>query len=74
MPEDVVDDLKQIPPQLGFSGYHSLMTVYIGQGLREDLERRDDDEKMSLFIESLPKQGVGDGVIASVMAEFNEVH
>jgi hypothetical protein len=41
MPEDVVEDLKRIAPQLGFSGYQPLMRAYIGQGLRADLERLD---------------------------------
>ena len=37
MPEDVVDELKQIAPLLGFSGYQPLIRTYIGQGLRQDL-------------------------------------
>ncbi len=39
MPEDVVEDLKCIAPVLGFSGYQPLIRGYIGQGLRADLER-----------------------------------
>lgn len=39
LPEDVVDDLKRIAPQLGFTAYQSLMRAYIGQGLRADFER-----------------------------------
>ena len=35
MPEDVIDDLKRIAPQLGFSGYQPLIRAYIGQGLRQ---------------------------------------
>ncbi len=31
MPEDVIDDLKQIAPALGFTGYQPLMRSYIGQ-------------------------------------------
>ena len=69
MPEDVVADLKRIAPQLGFSGYQPLMRAYVGQGLRQDLERLESEEKMSRFIESLRKQGIGDEVIASAMAE-----
>jgi hypothetical protein len=34
MPEDVIDDLKEIAPTLGFSGYQPVMRSYIGQGLR----------------------------------------
>jgi hypothetical protein len=39
MPEDVVEELKKIAPLLGFSGYQPLIRAYIGQGLRQDLER-----------------------------------
>ena len=39
IPEDVVEDLKRIAPLLGFSDYHPLIRAYIGQGLRQDLER-----------------------------------
>ena len=69
MPEDIVADLKRIAPQLGFSGYQPLMRAYVGQRLRQDLERLESEEKMSRFIESLRKQGIGDEVIASAMAE-----
>ena len=31
MPEDVIEDLKRIAPQLGFSGYQPLIRAYIGQ-------------------------------------------
>ena len=37
--EDVVDELKQIAPLLGFSGHQSLIRAYVGQGLRQDLEQ-----------------------------------
>ena len=40
-PEDVIDDLKQAAPLLGFSGYQPLIRAYVGQGLRVDLERLD---------------------------------
>ncbi len=42
LPEDVVDDLKRIAPQIGFTEYQSLMRAYIGQGLRADFERATD--------------------------------
>jgi hypothetical protein len=61
MPEDVVEDLKRIAPQLGFSGYQPLMRAYIGQGLRADLERLD-DEPIAQLIESLKREGVSEDV------------
>ena len=39
IPEDVIEDLKEIAPTLGFSGYQPLIRAYIGQGLRKDLAR-----------------------------------
>ena len=39
LPEDVIDDLKDIAASLGFSGYQPLVRSYIGQGLRKDQER-----------------------------------
>jgi predicted DNA binding CopG/RHH family protein len=37
IPEDVVEELKQLAPILGFSGYQPLIRAYIGQGMRADL-------------------------------------
>jgi len=69
MPEDVVADLKQIAPRLGFSGYQPLMRAYIGQGLRRDLERLESSQVMSSLIESLRKHGIEEEIIASAAAE-----
>ena len=57
MPEDVIDDLKEIAPMLGFSGYQPLMRSYIGQCLREDLERLD-GYQVDALTESLRRQGI----------------
>jgi len=32
LPEDVIEDLKEVAPALGFSGYQPLIRAYIGQG------------------------------------------
>jgi len=69
IPEDVVEDLRRVAPVLGFSGYQPLIRAYIGQGLRADLTRLEEDQIINDFIESLRKHGVEDEVIASVMAE-----
>lgn len=39
IPEDVIEDLKRIAPLLGFSGYQSLIRVYVGRGLRTDMAK-----------------------------------
>ena len=68
IPEDVIDDLKDIAPALGYSGYQPLIRAYIGRGLRKDLEKLDRSPGQALA-ESLRKRGMSDSVIAEVMAE-----
>jgi hypothetical protein len=63
MPADVIEDLKRIAPQLGFSGYQPLMRAYIGQGLRVDLELLD-SAPVARLIESLKREGVSEEVLA----------
>lgn len=72
MPEDVVDDLKRVAPLLGFSGYQPLMRSYIGQGLRNDLEKLDKDIELETFIARLKEKGVEDEIISSAIAETQE--
>ena len=68
IPEDVIEDLKAIAPTLGFSGYQPLIRAYIGQGLRKDLARLENDQ-VKLVVESLRRHGVNDQVIAEAIAE-----
>ena len=68
IPEDVIDDLKEVAPALGFSGYQPLIRSYIGQGLRKDLERLSDSPVQALA-ESLRKQGVADELISAAIAD-----
>jgi hypothetical protein len=68
VPQDVIDDLKEIAPTLGFSGYQPLMKAYIGQGLRKDLERMSGSQVQALT-ESLRKQGIADEKISAAIAE-----
>lgn len=70
MPEDVVEDLKRVAPVLGFSGYQPLIRAYIGQGLRQDLERLDRNPGIERLLESLRRQGVDEDVINSALAEM----
>jgi hypothetical protein len=71
-PDDVIDDLKEIAPRLGFSGYQPLIRAYVGQGLRSDLERLNEHPKLSHLVKSLRKHGVKDEVIASAIAEIRD--
>lgn len=68
MPEDVVEDLKRIAPILGFSGYQPLIRAYVGQGLRQDLDRLENDAVVAL-ISGLKKRGVSESVIEEALAE-----
>lgn len=68
MPEDVVEDLKRIAPKLGFSGYQPLIRTYIGQGLRKDLERLENDSVTAL-INSLRRRGISDDVLTEALSE-----
>ena len=68
IPEDVVDDLKRIAPLLGFSGYQPLMRAYIGQGLRADLEKLENDTVTAL-IGSLKRHGVDEELLNIALNE-----
>ena len=69
MPEDVVEDLKRIAPQLGFSGYQPLIRAYVGQGLRHDLARLESSPQLESFIEGLRRRGVKEDIITEAIAE-----
>lgn len=73
MPEDVLEDLKRVAPILGFSGYQPLIRTYIGQGLRQDLERLDRNPGLEKLLQSLRRQGVDEEVINSAVAEMRSV-
>ncbi|WP_017326692.1 hypothetical protein [Synechococcus sp. PCC 7336] len=68
MPEDVIEDLKKMAPLLGFSGYQPLIRAYVGQGLREDLERFE-DSNLSALVEELKKRGVNPELVEEALRE-----
>jgi len=68
MPEDVIEELKEIAPSLGFSGYQPLIRAYIGQGLRKD-QAHLENSQVQMLTESLRKQGIADKVISVAIAE-----
>ncbi len=68
IPENVIEDMKEIAPMLGFSGYQALIKAYISQGLRKDLEKLEGSQVVALT-ESLRKQGVSDEKISAAIAE-----
>ena len=68
IPENVIEDLKEIAPSLGFTGYQSLIKAYISEGLRKDLQRLDGSQVQALT-ESLRKQGVADELISAAIED-----
>jgi hypothetical protein len=68
IPDDMIEDLKEIAPALGFFGYQPLMRTYIGQGLRKDLARLENSH-VQLPTESLCRHGINDEVISAAIAE-----
>jgi len=69
MPEDVVEDLKQVAPLLGFAGYQSLLRYYVGQGLRTDLEKLDADRRIAVLADALRQRGASEAMIAELLAD-----
>jgi hypothetical protein len=68
IPNDVIEDLQEIAPSLGFSNHLALARAYIGQGLRHDLERLE-QAPIQRLTENLRKQGLSDDVISMVITE-----
>jgi|ERR1035437_2520706 hypothetical protein len=68
IPDDVIDELKEIAPSLGFSGYQPLIRAYIGQGLRKD-QARMENSQIQVLTESLRKHGIADQVILAAIAD-----
>jgi len=68
IPEDVVEELKQLAPILGFSGYQPLIRAYIGQGMRADLEKLENNT-VNALIASLKRHGVSDDIIHKALNE-----
>jgi hypothetical protein len=67
-PVDVIEDLKRVAPLRGFSGYQPLVRAYVGQGLRMDLERLENDT-MAALVESLKRRGIREEVINEALDE-----
>ena len=67
-PVDVIEDLKRVAPLRGFSGYQPLVRAYVGQGLRMDLERLENDTVAAIG-ESLKRHGVSEEVVNAALDE-----
>ena len=67
-PEDLIEDLKILAPQLGFQSYQALMKVYISRGVRKDLEALQAMPLVKLKA-ALKRHGMNDEDIVEVIEE-----
>lgn len=74
MPQTLIEELKTIAPQLGFSGYQPLIRAYVGQGLNADKERLQASQELNMLVESLRNKGVSESVLGSAVAEARAVY
>ncbi len=70
IPVDVVESMKAIAPQRGFSGYQALLKSYLSEGLRRD-EAQFASHQQARLIEALKRQGVSEEVIEAAERELN---
>jgi hypothetical protein len=63
IPVDVVDSLKAIAPQRGFTGYQTLLKSYLSDGLRRD-EAQSLNASTARLVQALKNRGVSAELIA----------
>ena len=63
IPVDVVESLKAIAPQRGFSGYQTLLKSYLSDGLRRD-EAQSLNASTARLVQALKNRGVSAELIA----------
>ena len=63
IPVDVVDSLKAIAPQRGFTGYQTLLKSYLSDGLRRD-EAQSLSASTARLVQALKNRGVSAELIA----------
>jgi hypothetical protein len=69
IPVDVVDSMKEIAPQRGFSGYQALLKSYLSEGLRRD-EAQFAFGQTARLINALKKRGVSDKLLDDAAREL----
>lgn len=68
IPVDVVDSLKSIAPQKGYSGYQTLLKAYVSEGLRRD-EAAFASGQIERLVRALREHGVPKKVLDDAMRE-----
>jgi hypothetical protein len=69
IPVDVVESMKAIAPQRGFSGYQALLKAYLSEGLRRD-EAQFAFSAQGRLLEALRKHGVPQSVLDEAAREL----
>ena len=69
IPADVVESLKEIAPQKGYTGYQTLLKSYISEGLRKD-EAQLSNASSARLIEALRRRGVSDSLLKEAVKEL----
>ena len=69
LPEDVIDDLKEIAPTLGFGGYQALIRAYISNGLRQHLAQRETERARTTTVEEFSRRLAAHGVPTKAIQE-----
>jgi len=64
---DVIDDLKLIAENKGFSGYQPLMKYYIHQAMRKDLEEVLDQVFKDRLVNALRDAGVSETTLQTAV-------
>lgn len=68
IPVDVVESMKAIAPQRGFSGYQALLKSYLSEGLRRD-EQQFASASHARLVEALKRHGVSPALIEQAERE-----
>ena len=63
LPERMIEDLKEVAPQVGLNGYQSLIRAYLSQGLRTDLVRIERKRVANGIREAFEAEGLGEAAI-----------
>lgn len=73
LPEDVIDDLKQIAPLVGFRSYQALIRAYIGQGLAQHVTEIN-QRSYPAVAAALQRRGWNEEDIATLLHEIQTDH
>ena len=69
IPVDVVESMKAIAPQRGFTGYQALLKAYLSEGLRRD-EAQLATVAHDRLVEALKRRGVSSELIEQAEREI----